>query len=286
MADTPILRTALLVAAALLPAACGKGGSQVPDATVSDVAPVGLAPPAAPTPSPAPGAPPSLTPEAGRSVKVSNDLYEFEYAYPAKVGAIAGLKAVLDRRLEAARRELTKGAAQDQAEAKKNDYPYRQHSSGAEWKVVADLPRWLSLSDEAYTYTGGAHGMTMFDSLLWDRQANRPLEPIALFANKAALSRAIRQPFCDLLDKERAKRRGEPVNRKSGDEFDECIDPVENTVLLGSTNGKTFDRIGILVGPYAAGSYAEGTYDITVPVTPAVLATVKPEYRGEFSVKR
>ena len=53
-------------------------------------------------------------------------------------------------------------------------------------------------------------------------------------------------------------------------------------MILGSSDRKRFNRIGLLVGPYAAGPYAEGSYDITLPVTPAVLKAVKPEFRAAF----
>ena len=61
-------------------------------------------------------------------------------------------------------------------------------------------------------------------------------------------------------------------------------------VILGiavalSSNRRAIDRLGLLVGPYVAGAYAEGSYDITLPVTPAVLKAVKPEYRGAFAVR-
>jgi len=234
--------------------------------------------PAVPTPSPAPAG-------AARTVEVENALFDFNYSYPAPVGAIPGLKALLDGRLDKDRAELEATARKDQAEAAKDGYPYRAHSSGTKWQVVTDLPRWLSLSAEMYEYSGGAHGMTFFDSLLWDREAGVSHAPADLFTSKAALSRVLREPFCAALDKERAKRRGEPVNRNSGDQFDECIDPVESTLILGSSNGRTFDKIGVLVAPYAAGSYAEGTFDLTLPVTQAVLATVKPEFRDAFSAR-
>jgi len=225
------------------------------------------------------------TPATGRSVSVENDVYDFSYSYPAKAAAIPPLKALLDKRLDAARAELVKSAKDDQAEAAKNGYPYRAHSSGAKWQVVTDLPRWLSLSAEMDEYSGGAHGMAFFDGLLWDREQNLARSASDLFISKAALSSVLREPFCALLDKERAKRRGTPVNRNSGDEFDECIDPAEHTVILGSSNGRTFDRIGVLVEPYAAGSYAEGTFDITVPVTERILGSVKPAYKAYFPVK-
>ena len=67
--------------------------------------------------------------------------------------------------------------------------------------------------------------------------------------------------------------------------FYDCIKPSEQTVILGSSNGKAFDKIGILVGPYAAGPYAEGDYELTFPVTARLLAAAKPEYRAAFAVR-
>ncbi|VWX52821.1 DUF4163 domain-containing protein [Novosphingobium sp. 9U] len=272
-------RIILAAAIALLAAGCDARTPPAPEGQPSQAP----APVAQPHPQPTPQ--PLAQLPAGRTEKVTNDLYEFEYAYPPKAAAIPGLKTLLDKRLATSRAELEKSSKSDQVEANKNGYPYRAHSSGAKWAIVADLPRWLSLSAEMYEYSGGAHGMTFFDALLWDREQNLARTAGDLFISKAALSAAIREPFCAALDKERVKRRGEPVNRQSGDEFDACIDPAEHAVILGSSNGKTFDRIGILVEPYAAGAYAEGTFDITLPVTERIIGSVKPAYKDEFSVR-
>jgi len=273
------MKRIVVLAGLIFCTACGDSGSE-PRAPSSDGADAVASAPALAMESAAPEPTP-----AGRSEKVSTALYEFEYAYPAAAGAIPGLKAALDQRLDTARRELEQASKADEAEAKKSGFPYRPHSFGANWKVVTDLPGWLSLSADSYEYTGGAHGMSFFDSVLWDRRANAVRTPLDLFTSKGALSAAIREPFCAALDKEREKRRGRPVNRAGGDSFDECIDPVESTVILGSSNGRTFNRLGVLVGPYAAGPYAEGTFDITLPVTAAVLEAVKPAYRADFSAR-
>jgi hypothetical protein len=266
-------------------AGCGTSDPGTPETTASASA-AGTTATAQPTgPKIRRGNQADAAPVEGRSVETKNDLSEFSYSYPAKVAAIPDLKVLLDKRLDAARAELEASAKKDQAEAAKSGYPYRAHSSGTTWKVVTDLPRWLSLSAELYDYSGGAHGMTFYNSLLWDREQNLARDPADLFISKAALSSVLREPFCAALDKERAKRRGAPVNRTSGDQFDECIDPVEHTIILGSSNGRTFDRIGVLVEPYAAGAYAEGTFDITIPVTDRIMGSVKPVYAGEFSVK-
>lgn len=267
----------------LLLAGCGSDGD-APSATATETA--ARRPAAAPaTPAGIANLPQKAAP-IGRSHEEENELFDFEYAYPPVAAAIPRLKAVLDAKFGAARAELEKESKADKAEAEKVDYPYRPHSFASNWLVVTDIPRWLSLSAEIYEYAGGAHGMTLFDGLVWDKQENVAHKPIALFSSKAALSKALRTPFCAELDKQRAKRRGAPVDRNSGDQFDECIDPAESTLILGSSNGRTFDRIGVLVEPYAAGAYAEGTFELTLPVTDAVLAAVKPEYRDSFSVKR
>lgn len=229
----------------------------------------------------------SVSPLAeARSVSEYDALYEFDYAYPVQAAAIPQLRKLLDDDLAAQRSELVDEARGARTDAKGSEYPYYPHSRHYEWQVVADLPAWLSLSTLVGGFTGGAHPNYVFDTILWDKRAGQRRDPRALFASNEALSRAIRQPFCDALDRQRSKKRGEPVRRDSGEMFSECIDPVAETVILGSSNGKAFNRIGILVPPYEAGSYAEGAYEVTLPVTPAVLATVKPEFRASFVAAR
>lgn len=250
-------------------------GETAPDLAVSDAALADAAPTEAPTEMPV---------AAGRSVEASNDLYEFSFSYPDAAGAIPRLKELFDTRIYMEREKLASSAGDERKEAKKQGYPFHPHSYGAKWQAVADLPGWLSLSADLYSFTGGAHGMSNFDSLLWDRRAETLRKPRDLFVSPDALRDAIREPFCDELDRQRETRRGEPVQRDSGQMFTECIDPVAQTLILGSTNGQTFDRIGILIAPYEAGPYVEGTYDVTLPVTGKVMAALKPQYRNSFSV--
>jgi len=221
-----------------------------------------------------------------RSVKEETALYTFEYAYPASAAAVPGLRTALEadraRHLAALRRDARAGGA----EAQENGYPFRKHAWTQTWQVVTEIPGWLSLSASYWNYTGGAHGMSWSGAMLWDRRAGRARSPLDLFTSKAALSAAIRQPFCAALDRQRADKRGTPVNRTGGGEFDQCIDPVAQTVILGSHGRQAFDRIGILVAPYSAGPYAEGSYEVTVPVTPAVMAAVKPVFRASFAAAK
>jgi hypothetical protein len=244
-------------------------------------------PPPLPEPTaraaPAVAAPAERTTGGARAEVEDNDVYSFAYSYPAAAGAIAALKSWLDADLEKRRAELARDALSARADLEGSGIEYRPYGSGVEWQVVADLPDWLSLSAEVYSYTGGAHPNSWHEALLWDKRAGGRRAPTDLFASASALSQALRRPFCAELDRQRAQKRG---GEKIGGEFDACIDPVEQTVILGSSNGRTFDRIGILVAPYAAGPYAEGPYEVTLPVTPAVLAAVKPQFRQSFAAGR
>lgn len=215
--------------------------------------------------------------------KVENDLYSFGYAYPQEVGAIAALAAQLDADAQSIKAELERTTKAEQAEAAKEGFPFRAHSHDMTWKVVADTPQFLSLSGDFSTYTGGAHGMYGIRSLVWDKRAGRAIDGAAMFESAAALDRALGSKLCDALNAERVERRGAPLEQGGIDEFSRCISTSEATVLVGSSNGSAFNRIGIWFGPYVAGSYAEGDYELDFPVDAAVMRAVKPVYRTAFA---
>lgn len=269
----------------LLTAACGVTPDKTPGSDASDKAGAVIGEDAAPMAST--DAPTEAPPPEGRDEKEEKkDEYGFAYSYPAAAAAVPGLKAMLDHKLGSSRENLVSSASGAKREAAKDGYPYHAYERQTEWKVVTDLPGWLSLSATHYEYSGGAHGMTVFDTLVWDRRADAPRKPLDMFTSQEALRTAVRAQFCDALDAERAKKRGEPVRRDSGDMFSECIDPAAQTLILGSSNKQTFDRIGFLVAPYEAGPYAEGSYEVTLPVTGKVMAALKPLYRNAFSMKQ
>lgn len=220
-----------------------------------------------------------------RSVSEETDDFLFEYAYPAAAGRIPELAEILDRRLDTQRARLASEAQEARDDAQEKGFPYNKHSYTAEWKVVADLPKWLSLSLDMATYTGGAHGNYGVESLVWNKEQGRAINAKDLFTSPAALEEALGSRFCDALNRERAKRRGEPVKTDTDDEFSRCPKIDELTVLVGSSNGRTFNRMTLYAGPYVAGPYAEGAYQIALPIDRAVLGTVKPEYREAFGAR-
>lgn len=217
--------------------------------------------------------------------EAAGGLREFAYRWPAAVSAQPALAQQLaaerDHVLALEKREYAAALTDAPADCE----PCRNRSYSMEWKVVAETPRFLSLSGEFATYTGGAHGMYGLRSLVWDKQAARAVDGAALFVSPAALQAALGPRLCAALNAEREKKRGEPVPPPAPDDmgFNACSPVAEATVLVGSSTGKAFDRIGIWYGPYVAGPYAEGAYELDFPVDAAVLRAVRPEYRGAFT---
>lgn len=267
------MRAVLVLASLILVAACGKE-EPAPAPTASD---------AAVATAPASEAPP---PAEAVNIKTQNPRYSFAYAYPAAAAGIPALKAQLDNEMAKARAELASIAKEGESAAKAEDFEFNPFDQSTKWTVVTDLPGWLSLKRDYYEFTGGAHGNYGTGALLWDKAAGQARDVMTLFVSKAAFDAALRPAFCNALDKQRAERRGAPVDRTSGDSFDDCLAPSDVTVLLGSSNKQQFNRIGLIADPYAAGPYAGGSYEVTLPVTPALLKAVKPEYRAAFAAGR
>jgi hypothetical protein len=235
------------------------------------------APAATPSPSPSPSPSP-----AAYAADIETDVLDFAYSYPAAAAQWPALVADFRLAENRLRRAAESDAREDRDSAATDGRPFNRHAASVAWSVVTETPRFLSLSAKTYAFTGGAHGSPGFDALLWDKEAGERLDPVAVFRSPVLLQEAIGDAFCARLDAERAKRRGAPVVRDA-DPFSACPDVKEATLILGSGDRRRIDRIGLLVGPYVAGPYAEGSFDLTLPVTPAVLDALRPEYRSAFA---
>jgi hypothetical protein len=234
------------------------------------------APPTLPAP-PAP-APEKVTFED--SAKNGEGTRDFAYSWPAEVSAIPELAARLtdDRdKLLAEQKADWEESLREFSDSDCTSCLNRDYAMG--WDVVANLPRFLSLSGAWNAYSGGAHGNYAWEALVWDREAERGFDPKAMFTSPAALQDALGDAWCKALKVERVKKGMAP---DEDDGIFPCPPIADLTVLVGSSDGKSFNRIGLIAAPYVAGSYAEGAYEVTLPVSPKVLAAVKPGYRAAF----
>lgn len=212
---------------------------------------------------------------------------EFRYSWPKEAAGIAPLNALMRATGEKFAKETRDGMQAEQAAANEAGYPFRGYVFTEDWSVVANLPALMVLESEAYSFTGGAHGMSVVKALYWDKAGAKSLTVGDLF-DVAALAAAVRTRFCKALDAQRAEKRGAPVdpNEEGGiPEFNRCVDPAKQTIIPSSKGGKALDTIRFVIMPYEAGPYVEGIYDIELPVDAATLGAVKPAWRGSFSAR-
>lgn len=266
----------MIAAAALLAAACSPKGDEAAGNAVSSAAATQFAN------NMAGATPPPSSPAAPFSQSDKSELLEFAYSYPAQAAAIPALVDKFRKAMESSKADALKMAREDSASAKTSGYPFRPHSLETEWTVAANTPRFLSLRSQTYVYSGGAHGMTGYDVVLWDKARQRETSVKALMTSPTAFAAAIRDRFCAELDKQRAEKRGEPVVA-GDDEFTKCIDPMEQVLVPTSKDGKLIDSMTVIIGPYSAGPYAEGTYEVTLPVDAAMRKAIKTEYQDAFA---
>lgn len=218
-----------------------------------------------------------------RTIEIENEQMKFTYSWPAQAAAIAPLNSFMETQAQVEQEEFDAMTAEARSDAERHDYPFRPYDFSRGWDMAADTPGYLSLAAVTYTYTGGAHGNSVFGSMIWDRKAEEAMPQTDFFASSEALEGAVREAYCTGLKAERTERLG--ANTTNGtDIFDSCPALEELVIVLGSADGKKFNSINLMAAPYVAGSYAEGPYEVTIPVTQAVIDATKPEYRAAFAL--
>jgi hypothetical protein len=193
-------------------------------------------------------------------------LNKFSYSYPTQVNAYPALHGWFEGEKARLRSAATAEAAAAKRDAAKDGSDYLPYETSRTWKVVTDTPAFLSLSQ----------------ALVWDKRAGVRRPTLGFFTSAAALKAAVTPAFCQQLNAERRRKREGDMGDDA--EFNACIDPTKEVLILGSSTRAKFNRVGFLIAPYEAGPYAEGDYEVTLPVTPAILAAVRPEYRGYFAL--
>jgi hypothetical protein len=254
-------------------------------AACNEQAPVPEANRSAPATSPNAPAPAQPTSAAKAfSAEEESDLYGFKYGWSAEAAAVPQLADRFTKDMKKVEAETIAAAREDREERVRQGYDYHPHETQVSYETAGQSERLLSLESSVYGFSGGAHGSSGSGSLLWDRKLAREVSVSDLLRPSTSWTGAIRQPFCTLLDREREKRRDEPV--KPDDLFGDCPKYEDVTVLLSDEdkNG-LFDHIHVIADQYVAGPYAEGPYEILLPITAAMIERLKPDYLASFEPK-
>lgn len=209
---------------------------------------------------------------------------DLDFTWTAAPQTITQPKLLVELRADA-NHELAqaRAAAGSDRAARPSDAPFFKHIYNQEWSRAADTPQLLVLGSTLDTFTGGAHGMYSFASAIWDKTDGRLIRASQLFEDWPRARDALTAVYCKALDAERKRRRPQPLASGS---FTDCP-AIERQTLLptGDTDGR-ITALKVQIGPYEAGPYSEGNYELTLDLPPAVVALVKPAYRDAFGYKR
>ncbi len=221
----------------------------------------------------APSADEGIVPASDLLVKRETAELDFLWRAPPELAQAPSMLAAMREQALASAEEMQAGAVEDM-KARPADAPRISHFFVQDWTVAADTPTLLNIRADISMYTGGAHPNHGFAVKYWDKAARREINVGDLFTDWAAAEKLLTPPYCTALDEERKSRRGEI---QSGS-FDDCPPIADQPVALMSWPGQDISGFRILLAPYVAGPYAEGDFEIDVPMTDAIRALVKPAY--------
>jgi hypothetical protein len=182
------------------------------------------------------------------------------------------------------RRHGLNGARADK-QARGVGAPFFAHVAAKRWTVEGEAGPLLSLRGTWDSYTGGAHGMHGFEAILWNRGEGRDITVATMFVDGIQALTDITKAFCPALNAERARRRGGQAIAADGAWQNACPDLAGQVMLPARVERGRFTEICILLPPYEAGPYVEGSYEIAVPMTAGLVAQLKPGYRGVFAAR-
>lgn len=209
-------------------------------------------------------------------IRETSPTLDFAWHAPPEIAGAPGALSSMRAEADTTRAEMQKEAREfSQMLAEEGQDP-RQLSYRQDWTLGYETPGLMNFTSETYRYDGGAHGMTTFDSLFWDKEAGAAVDRSALFVNWPQARERIASLFCENLDRMRADRRGGEVG-DGGLGFSDCPDVTDFPWAL-SNGGIGEPALKVLVEPYAAGPYAEGSYEVTIPLSNGLRGAMKTVY--------
>ncbi|WP_298743942.1 RsiV family protein [uncultured Brevundimonas sp.] len=176
-------------------------------------------------------------------------------------------------------RQFAEGAQSDRTEAGA-DPNQPKFGNTVTFAAAAETGKLFSLKRTSFE-TGGPQANTLTSGVLWDKALKRQLGLADLFRKGADLA-ALDQALCSALNAAKRARVPDGPSITFDSKPFSCPRAAATAFVLtpGDAPGKAAG-LTFLIGPYQAGPYAEGGYEIAVPATSfrSLLATA---YAGEF----
>lgn len=177
-------------------------------------------------------------------------------------------------------RQFAEGAQSDLTEAgAEPDRP--KYENTVTVTAAAETGKLFSLKRTSFDYSGGAHPNTLSSGILWDKALKRQIGLADLFRKGADLN-ALDQALCSALNTAKGARVPDGPSLTFDSKPFACPRAATTAFVLtpGTVDGKAAG-LTFLIGPYQAGPYVEGGYEIAVPAT-VFRSLLVPAYVGEF----
>jgi len=160
----------------------------------------------------------------------------------------------------------------------------RQYTTDA---VIAD--RYVSITRQEYSYTGGAHPNTVLDTILWDRTAGKRISIRPFFTELADGGPTLTALRTSIIAALKAEKKARGVDDTAEMNWFKDIEPkllkIGPVSLASSTVPGKSAGLVFLYSPYAVGAYAEGSYEAFVPWE-TFKSFLTPEGAAIFAGKR
>ena len=147
------------------------------------------------------------------------------------------------------------------------------------YRLAGTTPRLVSVIRRDDRDTGGAHPLPSVAAVIWDQRTKRRLSMGALFRPDADLA-PLDEALCDAIKAAKSEREGAaPIDDKAWrcPLFSQTSAALAPSTVLGKAGG-----LVALINPYEVGPFAEGLYQVVVPLEAFRKALRRP-YLSEFA---
>lgn len=170
-------------------------------------------------------------------------------------------------------------AKNDRAHLAGEGFPNPAYEHELSWSLAAHNIRLVSLKGSWFSYTGGAHPNSGFNTLLWDVNAAE-IARSDLLLPPGPGDAQVQTALCDGIRQARAGKGVGPTDDVSMWPCPKWRD-ADFVLTPSSTPGK-LGGFTFVFDPYSIGSYAEGPYEVTVPYA-AIKGVLAPAFANEFA---
>ena len=251
-------RAAILILAAAALSGCGEGKKQrVAEAVRADAVATGETP--------------------ATRFHLANADAKVDLALPPRIDNYPELHKTL---FEAGRQDLldfARTAAEDRKHATAKGAPLRgPYERQVAWTITSVSPHLIGLKAKWFADTGGAHPNHGSEARLWDRLRNQFILPSELFRDDYDVS-ALDQVLCAATTQAKARRMGpNPPGQWTCPKWSDS-----RFVLVPSVRPYRIGGLMFLFDPYVIGPYAEGDYEVLIPLSDFRRA-LSPAWAADF----